>query len=290
MLDNSSTFYYNIVLCKPKGETNLKKLHENLTPEEKNSLKGHRERLRKRYLTQDEDYMDTNRLLELLLTYAIPRQDVYMLANSLLSRFGDIGGVLNASVDELMLVDGIGQTAAILISLVSSLNRKKLLSEISCKTFENTDQIARDICKLFYDSNEERVLVVAFNSSMRMLSHQFVSRGQNGECVIDNREIAKFILKDGISSIIIAHNHPSGNVNPSAEDIRAMFELEMFLNSMSVKLIDMLIVSGDSYFKMSDAEKLSNRLADTLGEEPSYIFDKLISPERSELTSGILDF
>ena len=108
----------------------MKKLHKSLTPEEKNSLKGHRDRLRKRYLTQDNDYMDTNRMLELLLTYAIPRQDVYMLANSLLLKFGDISGVLNAGVDELMLVDGIGENAAILISLVASLNRKKMLAEM----------------------------------------------------------------------------------------------------------------------------------------------------------------
>ncbi len=267
----------------------MKKLHANLTPEEKNSLKGHRERLRKRYLTQDNDYMDTNRLLELLLTYAIPRQDVYMLANSLLSKFGDIAGVLNASVDELMLVDGIGETAAILISLVSSLNRKKTMAEIISKNFESTDELARNVCKLFYGSNEEKILAVTLNSSMRIISYEFVSSGAPGECVIDNRKIAKLILKDNVSQVIVAHNHPSGNVNPSAEDIRAMFDLDTFLESMSVNLIDMLIVSGDSFFKMSEVKKLSNSLAELSDEEYSYIFKNSISPERSELTKRILE-
>lgn len=267
----------------------MKKLHGNLTPEEKEALKGHRDRLRKRYLTQDEDYMDTNRLLELLLTFAIPRQDVYMLANSLLSKFGGIGGVLGASVDELMLVDGIGESTAILISLVSSLYRKKLLSEITSKSFESTDQLAKDVCKLFYNANEEKILAVALSNTMRIISYEFVSSGSGEECIIDNRKIAKLILKDNVSRVIVAHNHPNGNVNPSAEDIRAMFELDKFLESMSAKLIDMLIVSGDSYFKMSDAAKLSNSLFDSLDEDFSYSYGGSISPERSELTRRIIE-
>ena len=267
----------------------MKKLHKSLTPEEKDSLKGHRDRLRKRYLTQDNDYMDTNRMLELLLTYAIPRQDVYMLANSLLLKFGDISGVLNAGVDELMLVDGIGENAAILISLVASLNRKKMLAEMSSKSFKNTDQIARDVCKLFYDSEEERVLAVTFNSSMKMITYKFISDGQNGECVIDKRKIAKLILNDDVAGIIIAHNHPSGNLTPSTEDLGAMVELDKLVSAMSVKLIDMLIVSGDSYFKMSDAKNLSNNLSNSLDDHYSYIFADSISPERSELTKRILE-
>ncbi len=268
----------------------MKKLHKDLAAEEKAAVKGHRERLRKRYMTQNSDYMDTSRLLELLLTYTIPRKDVYMLANDLLSKFGGIGGVLNASVDELLLVDGIGETAAILISLVSSLNRKKVLSEITSKSFGDVDQLARDICKLFYGiSSEERVLAVTLNSSMRIVSHEFISSGTSEECVIDNRKLAKLILKDDVSQIIIAHNHPSGNITPSSEDIQVMTETERFLKSMSVKLLDMLIVSGESYFKVSKAIEIVNKLYDSVDEESSYAFGNEVSLERRELSGRICE-
>ncbi len=267
----------------------MKKLHNNLTKEELDAIKGHRERLRKRYVTQNEDYMDTTRLLELLLTFSIPRQDVYLLANSLLSKFGDIGGVLDASVDELMLVDGIGETTAILISLVSALNRKKLLSEISSKTFESTDQLARDVCTLFYGSKEEKILAVTLNSSMRIISHEFISSGSCEECVVDNRKLARLILKDNVANIIIAHNHPNGNIYPSSEDMRVMLELGGFLESMSVKLIDMLIVSGNSYFKISDAIKLSDKLSEVLDGESSYIYNGQSSPESNDLAASLIE-
>ena len=266
----------------------MRKLHNNLTPEEKNAIKGHRERLRKRYLTQDNDYMDTNRLLELLLTYAIPRQDVYMLANNLLSKFGGIGGVFDASVDELMLVDGIGETTAVLISLVSALNKKKLLSEITSKSFESTDQLARDVCTLFYGSKEEKILAVTLNSSMRIISHEFISSGSSGECVVDNRKLARLILKDNVANIIIAHNHPNGNIYPSAEDMRVMLDLGEFLESMSVKLIDMLIVSGNSYFKISDANTLSDRLSAIIDSENSYIYGRNY-PESNDLAASLIE-
>ena len=267
----------------------MKKLHENLTPEEKNSLKGHRERLRKRYLTQDNDYMDNNRLLELLLTYAIPRQDVYMLANSLIAKFGGIDAVLDASTDELMLVDGIGETAAILISLVSALNRKKMLAEITSKTFRDTDELARDICKLFHGSKEEKIIAVTLNNSMRISSHDVISSGTPEECFIDNRKLARLILKDNVSNVVIAHNHPSGNITPSPEDLHAISHLGNFLNSMSVSLIDMLIVSGDSYFRVSEAKKFADNISEALGDDRSYIYSGLVSGESNEIASNILE-
>ena len=94
-----------------------------LTKEEKDLLKGHRERLRKRYITQDKDYMNDARLLELLLTYSIPVQDVYPISVKLLAKFGDIENVLSASIDELCTVNGIGSSTAILINIRKLLKR-----------------------------------------------------------------------------------------------------------------------------------------------------------------------
>ena len=266
----------------------MKPLHKNLTQDEKDSLRGHRQRLRTRYLTQDEDYMDNSRLLELLLTYAIPQKDVYLLANSLLMRFGDLAGVLDASVEALESVSGISESSAILINLVATLSRKKMLCRSERKAYSDCDEIAKEICRLFYGVSDERILILTFNSSMEMLSHEFISEGKPGECTVDNRKTAKAILKDGVTNVVMAHNHPGGSINPSAEDISAMFELEKLLSSMSVKLVDMFIVSGDSYFKMSEAARLSNRLYDSLDEDLSYSFGKSITPETNELAETVL--
>ncbi len=224
-----------------------------LSKEEKKLLKGHRERLRKRYITQDTDYMNDARLLELLLTYALSQQDVYPIAVKLLAKFGDIQNVLSASIDELCTVDGIGPCTAILINMHATLNRRCVIAQNSRKTFNDTDSLAKKICELYSGIRGEKLMILTFNASMQLLNYEWLSSEHPSECSFDQRELSKILLRGDVKKVAIAHNHPNGDVTPSNEDMRAAMELNRIIRSMSVELVDMFIVSGYEYFKMSDS-------------------------------------
>lgn len=109
-----------------------------------NASPGHRERLRRRFLT-DTSELSSDELLELLLTFAIPRQDVAPLAKALLTYFGSLDGVFQASHDELRQVTGVGEATAVLIQLVSHLNLPNLSSQSTTPTIVQSRLFADDV-------------------------------------------------------------------------------------------------------------------------------------------------
>ncbi len=249
---------------------------EQLPKEEAELLKEHRDRLKQRFLTQDTDYMNDARLLELLITYAIPRKDVYQTAVKLLAQFGDIESVLCANVDELCSVKGIGKNTAILISLMNVLRRRAIIAKNNRKTFNNPGAIGRKMCELFSGVKSEKVLVLTFNGSMQLLSRVWLSSSHPSECIVDNRELAKIILNEEVAHVAIAHNHPNGNILPSAEDIRTSMELGKLIETMEVHLIDTFIVSGDEYYRISDAIHYVGDLEKRNSDTYSYVYEEVL--------------
>ncbi|MBE6605897.1 MAG: hypothetical protein E7635_02530 [Ruminococcaceae bacterium] len=257
-----------------------------LTKEEKDLLKGHRERLRKRYITQDKDYMNDARLLELLLTYSIPVQDVYPISVKLLAKFGDIENVLSASIDELCTVNGIGSSTAILINMHAALNRRCVIAQNSRKTFNDTTALAKKICELYFGVRGEKLMILTFNASMQLLNYEWLSSEHPSECSFDQRELSKILLRDDVAKVAIAHNHPNGDVAPSREDIRAAMELNRIITSMSVELVDIFIVSGYKYFKLSDSVRFVGDFKANDDSLYSSVFDEdedsVIHPDFAE--------
>lgn len=260
-----------------------------MTKEEKEKLKGHRNRLRKRFLTQNSDDMDDSRMLELLLTYSIPQIDVYPIANALLAKFGDLDNILSASINDLCSIKGIGENTAILIKLQSAITRKCVLAKNRRKTYKNPEDIAKLFCRMFYGICGEKLAVASFTNSFELLSCEWLSGGYPGECSVDRREIMKILVRDNVGYVAFAHNHPNGNVKPSASDIEAMFRLKEMINSVSVKLIDMFIISENKYFRMSDVATLSDKLGEYSEEEFSYVFGSMLSPDSAEFTEIVLE-
>lgn len=244
-----------------------------MTPEEKKLLDEHRKRLRKRFLTQDNDYMNDARLLELLLTFAIPQKDLYVTAVRLLAKFGDIEGVLSASYDDLCSVNGIGEKSALLIKVVPALSRRCVIAKNNRKNFKNADEVGEKICELFYGIKEERFLVLSFNSSMNLIGHEWLSYGTSDECQIDVEAMMRVMLRENVAFVALAHNHPNGKLTPSAQDIRASLEINRLMRPLSPKLVDMYIVSDDKFYKMSEAMHYVGEVKRLNDDEYSYAFD-----------------
>lgn len=261
-----------------------------LTPEERKRIAGHRERLRKRFLTQDNDYMNDARLLELLLTFVIPQKDVYVTAVKLLAKFGDIDGVLSASFDELCSVSGIGEMSALLIKVVPALSRRCIIAKNNRNNFEDSDDIGQKMCEMFYDRKEERFLALSFNSSMQLIGHEWLSSGTSDECQIDVEGMMRVLLRENVAFVAFAHNHPNGKLSPSAHDIRALLEINRLMRPLSPKLIDMYIVSEDRFYKMSEAMHYVGEVKRFNEDEYSYAFDEGFDAlDATEIAEILLD-
>lgn len=217
--------------------------------------KGHRGRLKKKFIKYGADSLETHELLELLLYYGIPRKDTNELAHTLIKIFGSLPQVFDAPMSNLLKVTGVGESTAILIRLVSKLSRVyaeknyKLNSKRPTKT-----QVEQIILNKFIGRIKEHVVLVLFDAKRNMVFCDVISQGSFGSTGFHIRDIIELALKFNATRAIIAHNHPSGIALPSREDVETTIELKNALKLIEVKLVDHIIVADNDYVSIADSE------------------------------------
>lgn len=204
---------------------------------------GHRKRIREKYIENKNNLMNDYEVLELLLTYAIPRRDVKPIAKNLLKSCGSLYNVLNTSVDNLAKIEGMGINSALLISLVRDINARadKSMNE-NVVRFECTDDMKQYFFNLLSAEKNECMAVVSLDNDNRIINKHIVSEGCANSSSVDPRKIFEVLLADNASSAVIAHNHPRGSANPSGDDISFTLKLRDLLKPISVNLVDHIIV------------------------------------------------
>ena len=210
---------------------------------------GHRERLRERYLRAGLDAFSMHETLELLLTYAIPRRDVKPIAYALKNRFGSLHGVLQASVEELTQVDGVGESSAILISMIAPLFRayRRSIAE-ETPEIKNGYQAVRYCEALLEGERYEKFYVIALDARMRLIHTALISTGDVTEVRVYARHVLSALTQCNAVGAVIAHNHPSGSAQPSREDISLTNAIAQLLDGVGIKLYDHIIVSAEETF------------------------------------------
>lgn len=210
---------------------------------------GHRKRLRERFAAAGLDAFAPHEILELLLTYAIPRRDTKPVAYALIARFGSLHAVLQASVQELMQVDGIGENAATLLSMMMPLFRAYHKSAEEDKpTLKNLQQCATYCRGLFSGERYEKLYVICLDGMMRRINTVLISTGDVNEVPVFARHVLAAVSSCNASGMIIAHNHPSGVAKPSYEDVAMTKALAQILSGINVVLYDHIIVSPSDLF------------------------------------------
>jgi DNA repair protein RadC len=213
---------------------------------------GHRERLRARFAQAGLAGFAPHEALELLLTFAIPRRDVNPLAHRLINHFGSLPRVLEASAEDLQAVPGIGPHAASLIGLMLPLfrlYRQGLVAEQEKGTGE-ADILA--LCQaLLMGERVERFYVLALDGRGKLLGHSRVSSGDDGETAVYPRLIVQALLRFGAAACVLAHNHPSGVLQPSSADISLTQALAEMMRPLGIVLKDHVIVGGDGAFSFA---------------------------------------
>ena len=215
---------------------------------------GHRERLKARFSETGLRGFSPHEVLELLLFFAIPRQDTNPIAHRLLEKFGSISGVFDASEPSLKEVEGIGDNAACLLKLIPEVARLYEESKNSIGLIlTQTETIAQYIIPKFIGKNNEHILVICLDQKGKLLSSKFLSEGSIDRVSVNIREIAKYALEMQASNIILAHNHTHGLALPSNADIMATEALVKALLPLSVSVYDHYIVAQDDCVSMRDS-------------------------------------
>lgn len=215
---------------------------------------GHRSRMKARYRDHGLDNFNDVNVLELLLFYAIPRKDTNELAHALLDHFGSLDKVFEASVPELESVPGIGESAALLISLVPQITRRYMMAKGGCiSTIASSVDAGNYLVPRLMFEKDEKALLLCLDAKKSVISCDSLGSGAVNAVNISVRKVVEIAVRNRASSVILAHNHPGGVALPSREDERITFEIASALKLVGIPLDDHIIVAGDDYVSFADS-------------------------------------
>ena len=213
---------------------------------------GHRERMRKQLKTSGMDSLSDVQVLEVLLYYAAPRGDTNPAAHALLTRFGTLDGVFSAPEAELKKVDGVGCAAAQLIALVPQVARRCLMSRSAqIQVLDTTSKCGQYLLPYFHGEHEEVVYLLCLDAKCKALDCVLIHRGGVNVASIAARKVVKTALDANATSVVLAHNHPSGIALASREDRETTRALQTALDAVGVTLADHIIVADGDFISMA---------------------------------------
>jgi DNA repair protein RadC len=207
------------------------------------SAAGHRERLRERFARGGIDALLDYEILELLLTFVQARGDTKPVAKRLLAEFKSLSGVLNADPQQLQAVDGVGPRTALLMAFLRDVAAYCLRERVERRSAISHRRSVEEYLRFeFGHRSDEFVAVLFLDTANAVMSAQVVAEGTVNQCVIYPREIVRKALQLGAASMILAHNHPAGTVQPSEADWSMTARLHEVGRLLDLPLLDHLIV------------------------------------------------
>lgn len=212
---------------------------------------GHRERLRERFRQEGMEHFTEVQALELLLFYVIPRRDTNEIAHNLLNRFGSFAQVLEAPVEQLAAVPGVGTNAATFLSMMMGISRYYDLSRArqNCCLLSN-DECGQYLLPMFKGRRNEHVYMLYLDAKCRVLGCNEVGQGSVNFSSVPIRTIVEMALAMNATTVYIAHNHPSGVALPSVEDRACTLRLATALYAVDITLADHFVIAEDDYVSM----------------------------------------
>jgi len=214
---------------------------------------GHRDRLRRKFRKAGAKGMHEYELLELLLTYAIPRRDVKPIAKELLERFKSIRGVMDASQEELESVKGMGPVSATLIRAVKELFGLYMAERMEERDLLTSPQAVVDFARVkLAGLPHEAFMVIYLNTKNEVIEYEVVHEGTVDRAIIYPRRIIESALSHHASGLILVHNHPSGYPEPSDDDRRLTLSIREVAHTIDIRVLDHIIVGKDKYFSFRE--------------------------------------
>lgn len=212
---------------------------------------GHRQRMKERFFHEGLDHFSEYEALETLLYYAIPRKDTNPIAHSLIDHFGSLSQVLDASVEELEQVSGISRNGAVLVKLVTEMGRLYMVKRAEeAKVLKTIKECGEYLKAYFFGKVNEAVFLLCLDAKCKVLACRKVGEGSVNSANVPIRRIVEIALATNATSVVLAHNHPSGIALPSDEDVATTHRVAAALATVDVILVDHIVVADDDFVSM----------------------------------------
>ena len=225
---------------------------------DENTNLGHRNRIRQKFLENGIKTFLDYEILELLLTYSIPRKDTKVIAKEIIKNYKTVNAVLKADYNDIksLNIKGLGENSITFLKLIGDVSTVLYEQSIKEKPVEysqeekilNKDMLLKYLRSKIAFGSIEKFYVIYLSSSNEVIKFEENSSGTLDRSSVYPREIYKNVIKLNAKSIILAHNHPSGNINPSKSDIDLTNEVAKGLKNFGAILIEHIIITKNSYF------------------------------------------
>jgi len=234
-----------------------------------NLHENHRQRVKNRYIiTKDLDVFADHEVLEILLFYAIPRQNVNEMAHKILNEFGKLHKVFEASPKEIQSRCGVTENVAVLLSMMSPLFRRYQRDKFRKRVqFNTTESIAKYVKAAYVGRKNEAFMLMCLDKSNSLLSMEVMEEGAIDAVEIYPRKIIRHAVDHGASYLVLAHNHPGGNMKVSDADRATTFAMMKYLKTLNIEILDHIIVVDDDYISLlenGDMKDLNARLGNEI--------------------------
>ena len=220
---------------------------------QRQNSEGHRKRLRQKFLKSGLEGFHDYEIVELLLTLGTPRRDCKASAKEVLKKFGSLRSVLEAPAEELSTVYGIGSNNVIGLKLAQAIALRFLRDKVVGQDFLRSSEEVIDYLRLnLRDRNREVFLVVFLNGRNQIMAMEELFAGTLTTSAVYPREVIERTLKNKAAALVLVHNHPSGNSQPSTEDLKITKRLKDAADSIDVTIHDHIIIAGDNFYSFAD--------------------------------------
>ena len=224
---------------------------------------GHRRRMLDKFRRFGANVFEDHELLELLLYFAIRQGDTNPTAHRLLDHFGSLHAVMEASVEQLVRVEGVGPRSAELLTVVFALYGRYAADvqrmEMHSDRLTTGERIGEYFLAQLGDEKEEVLLAAYVDGAGRVIKCEEIARGGHAQVTVDPYKIASGALFCQAAGVIIAHNHPNGVAVPSEEDICATDRLAFALEGLNLELVEHCIVARRRYALLCSLRRIERR-------------------------------
>lgn len=224
--------------------------------EQKPHYHGHRARLKERFTKSVKDGKTSSipdyEILEIILFSCFPRRDVKPIAKTLLEEFGSLEKLFTCDLEKLEKSENINESTLSMIKAINEVSLRTLKSKTAEKPILQSWKAVLDYCRLAMgSSSKEQFRILFLNQKNFLIEDEVQQTGTVDQTPVYPREVVKRALDLGASSLILVHNHPSGDPSPSKSDIEITEQIENALNSINIKLHDHLIIAGEKHFSFA---------------------------------------
>lgn len=243
----------------------------------------HRQRMRERFLRNGFEGFAPHEILEVMLYYSIPRVDTNGIAHDLLERFGSFKELFEASVDELITVDGVGQSTAMFLKLIPEITRRYAEEQTKpTARYDTVSKIAEYFIRRFIGVNREQLYMMLLNNRMNLIDCVLVSEGSVNCSAVPVRVMTETALMKKASSVVLAHNHPNGLAIPSGSDLDVTDHLNNSFHLLGIPLLEHLVIAEGRFMPIMKHRGGRLRRLELEGSIESGAFEKFYDVEESE--------